>query len=123
TDQGLRPVRLGDEGVRDSLGAEGKRSGRERQTPLADVDGELSFEHVEPLVLVGVDVPGRALACTHGDLEQPELAVRLGAADLHDLEHPQQPVRLPLVLAKQVAVLRALCSNGAHLTYSLLSRT
>ena len=88
---------------------------------VADVDGELALEHVEPLVLVGVDVPGRALAGAHGDLEQPVLAARVVAADLDDLEHPQQPVRLALVLAEQVAVLRTLCRNGRHLTHSLPS--
>ena len=47
-DQRPRPVGLGDEGMRHAFGAEGERAGRERQAPLADVDGELPFDHVTP---------------------------------------------------------------------------
>ena len=59
-DQRFRSIRFGDEGVRHSLRPEGESAGRKRQAPIADVDGEVPFEHVEPLVLVGVDVPWRA---------------------------------------------------------------
>src|SRR6266480_3529720 len=118
-DQRLRPFRLGDEGVRHSLGAEREGARRKREAPLADEDGELTLEDVEPFVLVGVNVPGRALAGTDGDFEQAVLAARVGATDLDNLEHPQQPVRLPLVLSEQIAVPRTLCSNNRHLTRSL----
>src|SRR4029450_3899154 len=57
-DQHLRLVGFPDEDVRESLGAKRERAGREGEALLADVDSELPFEHVEPLVLIGVDVPG-----------------------------------------------------------------
>ena len=64
-----------------------------------------------------MDVPGRALAGAHGDLDQPVLAVRVLAADLDDLEHSEQPVRLPLVLAEQIPVL---ARSGETTVISLL---
>src|SRR5215218_7141017 len=70
-DQRLRPVGLAEEGVGHAFGAERERAGRERKALLPDVDGELALEHVEPLVLVGVDVPGRALAGADRDLDNP----------------------------------------------------
>jgi hypothetical protein len=100
---GWKPIRAfpallpGDEGVGDSLRAERERAGREREAPVADVDREVPLEDVEPLVLVRVDVPRRAVARSSGDLEQPELAVGVLAADLDHLEHAQQPERLALV--------------------------
>ena len=75
-DQGFRSVRLGDEGVRHTFGAERERACGKRQALVTDVDRELPSEHVEQLVLVGVDVPRRALAGAHRDLDQPVLAVR-----------------------------------------------
>src|SRR6266705_1186576 len=47
-----------DERVRHPLGAEGKSAARQGQLSVADVEGEFSVEDVEPLVLVGMDVPG-----------------------------------------------------------------
>src|SRR5438034_7702762 len=111
-DQCLRPVGLTDERVRHASGAERERAGRQREAFLADIDRELPFEDVEPLVLLRVDVPRGALAGTDGDLQQPELAAGVGAADLDDLEHSQQPVRLALVLAESVTVFGALYRYG-----------
>src|SRR3954468_8011610 len=67
-DQRLRTVDLADERVRDALRPERERARRQRQALVADVNGEFALDHVEPLVLVRVDVPRRALARTHGDL-------------------------------------------------------
>ena len=64
-DQGSRPFRLGDEGVRHTFGAERERAFGKRQALVTDVDRELPSEHVEPLVLIGVDVPRRTLAGAH----------------------------------------------------------
>src|SRR5215211_1653223 len=38
---------------------ERKRTGGHGQTRIADIEGQLAIEDVEPLVLVGMDVPGR----------------------------------------------------------------
>ena len=85
-------------------GSERERARRERQTRLADVDRELTLEDEEPLVLVGVDVPRRALAGAHGDLDQSVLAVRGRTADLDDLEHSEQPVRLALLGSQPITM-------------------
>src|SRR4051794_24895573 len=114
-DQRLGLVRLGDEGVRHAPGTECERTGLQRQARVADIDGELAVEDVEPLVLVRVHVPGRALAGTYGDLDQSVLALGVGAADLDDLEHPEQPVRIALVLAEQIPVLCTVWRNDGHL--------
>ena len=47
-------------------------------------------------------------------LEQAVFAIGVGAADLDDLEHPEQPVRLPFVLAEQITLAPSLCSDGRH---------
>ena len=102
-DQRLRSVGLADERVRDALRAEREGARRQRQPLVTDVDRELALEDVEPLVLVRMDMPRRAFAGADGHFEQAELAVRVVAADLHDLEHPEEPVRLALVLAEHEA--------------------
>src|SRR5712691_10373375 len=59
----------GDERVRNPLGTEGESAGRQGQLSVADVEREISVEDVEPLVLVGMDVPGGAFAGAHLDLD------------------------------------------------------
>src|SRR3954463_3815284 len=86
---------------------------------VADPHRELTVEDVEPLVLLVVDVPRRAFALPNGHLDQPVFAAGVGAADLDDLEHPEQPVRLTLVRTEQIPVLRAFGGNHSHLTCSL----
>src|SRR5436853_302060 len=66
-----------------------------------------------------VGVSGLAGAC--GDLDQAVLAAGVLAADLDDLEHPEQPVGIALVLGEQVPVLCALCRNDGHLSTLLLA--
>src|SRR3954452_621562 len=68
--QRLRSLGLTEEGVRHAFGAEGECARRQRQALLADVDGELALEHVEPLVLFRMNVPRRPLALADGYLEQ-----------------------------------------------------
>ena len=43
-----------------------------------DIDGELALEDVEPLALVGMYVPGRAVARTGDNLDYAELPGSLG---------------------------------------------
>ena len=95
------------------FGPNAKEPGVSVRPLVADVDGELALEHVEPLVLVGMDVPRRAFAGADGDLEQAVLAVRGGAADLDDLEHPEEPVRLAFAAVEQVAVRALSCETTA----------
>src|SRR3954471_2206251 len=83
---------------------------------IADPYRELTLEYVEPLVLFVVDVPRRAFALPNCHLDQPVFAAGLGAADLDDLEHPEQPVRLALVRTEQIPVLRAFGGNHSHVT-------
>ena len=52
----LRPC---DERVRHALGAEREPARRQIQARVADVEREVPVEHVEPLILLGVDVPRR----------------------------------------------------------------
>src|SRR3954453_21744807 len=87
---------------------------------VADPHRELTVEDVEPLVLLVVDVPRRAFALPDGHLDQPVFAAGVGAADLDDLKHPEQPVRLTLVRTEQIPMLRAFGGNHSHLTGSFL---
>src|SRR5207342_1277941 len=59
-DQRPRPAWLGVEGVRHALGAERKRTGLQGQSRVRDPESHLALEDVEPLVLLAMDVPGRA---------------------------------------------------------------
>ena len=59
-DQRPRSTGLRVEGVRHALGAERERAGLQRQLRVRDPEGELALEDVEPLVLLGMDVPRRA---------------------------------------------------------------
>src|SRR6266480_6723213 len=92
-DQRLASGGACDERVRHPLGAEGKSAGRQGQLRVADVEGELSVEDVEPLVLVGMDVPGGAFAGAHLDLEQTVPPAGLFPADLDRLEHAEKVER------------------------------
>ena len=109
--------------MRHPLGAERERARRQREGCVGNPEGQLTLEDVEPLVLLGVDVPRRPHAGGHDDLEQPVLASRVVPADLDRLQHSEQPVRLPFVLAKHVAVLGTLCRNDGHLTTPFRSET
>src|SRR2546426_9496784 len=64
-DQRPASVRAGDERVRNPLGTEGEAAGRQGQLSVADMESERSVEDVEPLVLVGMDVPGGAFTGAH----------------------------------------------------------
>ena len=88
-DQRPRSACLGVEGVRHALGAERERAGLQGQARVGDPEGHLALEDVEPLVLLGVDVPGRADALGHDDLDQAVLPGRVVAADLDRLQHPR----------------------------------
>ena len=97
-DQRPRATGLGVEGVRHPLGSERERAGRQRQSRVGDPEGQLAVEDVEPFVLLGVDVPRRADARRHEDLDQTVRAVGVLAADLDRLQHPEQPECLALVV-------------------------
>src|SRR3954453_18907031 len=62
--------RVGDEGVRHALRQEPESPRRQRHARLADVDRERALERVEPLVLLRVDMPRRALSGPHRDLDE-----------------------------------------------------
>src|SRR4051812_43619764 len=93
---------------------ESERARREAQVLVADPHAELAVEHVEPLVLFVMDVPRRAFAGTHRDLHHAERAARCGAADLHDLEHAEEPVRVTFARVEQISV-ATLRRNNRHL--------
>jgi hypothetical protein len=61
-----------------------------------------------------MDVPGRADAFRHDDLEEPVLPGSVVLADLDRLEHPEQPERLAFVGVQHVACLAPLLRNGGH---------
>ena len=61
---------------------EDRVSGVEDERPIADLDVELTLEDVEPLVLVGMEVAGRAAFLVVGVLNDEELSVRLLGGDL-----------------------------------------
>src|SRR6266545_3988898 len=107
-----------DERVRHPLGTEGKSAGRQGQLSVADVECELSVEDVEPLVLVGMDVPGGAIAGAHHDLEETVLPASVFPADLDRLEHAEEPERLAFVRTEPITELRPLGSYDGHLTPS-----
>src|SRR6266704_6089677 len=94
-----------DERVRNPFGPEGKSAGGEGQLSVADVECELSVEDVEPLILVGMDVPGGAFASAHLDLEQPVLPAGLFPSDLDRLEHAQKVERFAFVPTEPVSEL------------------
>src|SRR6266545_5882228 len=106
-----------DERVRHPLGAEGESAGRQGQLRVADVEGELSVEDVEPLVLVGMDVPGGAFAGAHLDLEQAILPAGIFPADLDRLEHAEEPERLAFLRAEPVSELCPLLRYDGHLHF------
>ena len=58
---------LGVEGVRHPLGAERERASCQREGCVGNPEGQLTLEDVEPLVLLGVDVPRRPHAGGHDD--------------------------------------------------------
>src|SRR5882724_4574009 len=104
-----------DERVRDPLGAEGESAGRQGQPSVADVECEFSVEDVEPLVLVGMDVPGGAFAGAHLDLDETVLPTRVFPADLDRLEHAEEPERFALLCTEPISELRPLRSYDGHL--------
>jgi hypothetical protein len=56
--QGFTSIgRLRDERMGHSLGAKRKRTGRQRQPRITDIDCELAIDDVEPLIFIGMDVP------------------------------------------------------------------
>src|SRR6476659_321786 len=61
-----------------------------------------------------MDVPGRADAFRHDDLEQAVLPGGVVLADLDRLEHPEQPERLAFVGVQRVPGLGPLLRDGAH---------
>ena len=69
---------------------------------IRDPERHLAFEDVEPLVLFGMDVPGRADALRGDDLDQTVLPGRVVPADLDRLQHAEQPERLAFVLVERV---------------------
>src|SRR5436190_7813137 len=115
-DPRLRSACLGVEGVWHALRAEREGAGLQREACVGDAEGQLALQDVEPLILLGMDMPGGSHARGHDDLDQPVLPSRVVAADLDRLQHPEQPVRLPFVRVEQVALRRSLCSYGGHLT-------
>ena len=56
-DQSPRSTGLRVERVRHPFGAERERAGLQRQFRVRDPEGQLALEDVEPLVLLGMDVP------------------------------------------------------------------
>ena len=113
-DQHLRYTRLYVERVRHAFGAERERAGLQRQLRVRDPDGHLAIEDVEPLLLLGMDVPRRADTRRNEDLEQTVPPARVLPANLDRLKHPEQPERLALVLVQQVPGVRALWRDGGH---------
>ena len=96
------------------FGPNAKEPGLQGHARIRDPEGELAFEDVEPLVLLGMDVPGRADAFGHDDLEQAVLPGGVVLADLDRLEHPEQPERLAFVGVQHVPGLGPLLRDGAH---------
>ena len=72
--------------------------------------------HVEPFVLVRVDVPRGPEPGRHEDFDEavPSSGVRTG--NLHGLEHARKPECLTLVVRQRVAKRRAICSRHGHHT-------
>src|SRR5690242_19512521 len=68
-----------------------------------------------------MDVPGRADAFRHDDLEQTVLRCGVVLADLDRLEHPEQPERLAFVGVQRVSGLGPLLRDGAHVPHSFLN--
>ena len=111
----LRAACLGVEGVGHALRAECKRAGLQGQAGVGDPEGELALEDVEPFVLLGMDVPGRAETLWHDDLDQAICPAGVVTADLDRLQHAKQPERLTLVFVQRVSELCSLRSDGGHL--------
>src|SRR5712691_483875 len=104
-----------DERVRNTLGPEGESTGRQVQLSVADVECEFSVEDVEPLVLVGMDVPGGAFAGAHLDLDETVLPAGVFPANLDRLEHAEEPERFAFLCTEPVSDLRSLGSYDGHL--------
>ena len=119
-DEGLAAVGARDERVGDALGAEGEAAGRQGQLGVADVERELAVEDVEPLVLLGMDVPGGAFARRAPRSRPGRTGRRVRPADLDRLEHAEQPERLAVVGAEPISELARSCSTAVIV--SLLPR-
>jgi hypothetical protein len=94
--------RLRDERMGHPLGAKRERTGRQRKPSIADIEGELAIEDVEPLVFIGVDVPGRAEARRNNDLDQAVVPASVVSTDLDRFEHAKDPKGLAFLLAQPV---------------------
>ena len=95
--------RLRDERMGHPLGAKRERTGRQAQPSIADIEGELPIEDVEPLVFIGVDVLGRAEARRDNDLDQAVLPASVVSTDLDRFEHAKDPKGLAFLLAQPIS--------------------
>src|SRR5262249_16222056 len=94
--------------------AEGERPGLGGGAGGAAPDGECALEDVEPFVLLGMDMPGRAETLWHDNLDQAVCPAGVLAADLDRLQHSEQPERFTLVFVQRVSELCSLRSDGDH---------
>jgi tRNA A-37 threonylcarbamoyl transferase component Bud32 len=101
-----RPRRVGsraDECVRHALRTEREPARRQIHPRVADIDREVPLEHIEPFVLFGVDMPRGTEPGRDDDLEQAEPSPGVRPADLHRLQHAEEPERLAFVVRQRVA--------------------
>jgi hypothetical protein len=114
-DQGFASIgRFCDERVGHPLGTERKRTGRQAQPSITDIDGEHTIDDVEPLIFIGMDVPGRAVARPRDDLDQTELPGSVLSTDLKRFQHAQDPEGLAFLRAQPISELCSFCRNFRH---------
>ena len=118
--------RLRDERMGHPLGAKRERTGRQRKPSIADIEGELAIEDVEPLVFIGVDVIVSSMPRTQKASPSsspslyPSFARCVSTSDITpSLLLPSQPVAWvanPDLEGGQVAVLRLHVVSAHHVT-------
>jgi hypothetical protein len=114
--------RLRDERMRHPLRTEGKRTGRQGQPSIANIEGELTIEDVEPLIFIGMDVPGRAEARRNNYLDQAVLPGSVVSTDLDRSSMPRTQKASPSS-APSLYPSVARCGETSDMQHTSLCRT